>query len=58
MARRFQPLAVTANLGYRFYASHLDRFYTCDWPIQALPPDPLRKRIAVQPAQDRKVVCG
>ena len=57
-AKNFQPLAMTANLGYRFYANHLDRFYTCDWPIQALPPGPLRKRIAVQPAQDRKVVCG
>ena len=57
-AKNFQPLAMTANLGYRVYANHLDRFYTCDWPIQALPPGPLRKRIAVQPAQDRKVVCG
>ena len=57
-AKNFQPLAMTANLGYRFYANHLDGFYTCDWPIQALPPGPLRKRIAVQPAQDRKVVCG
>jgi radical SAM superfamily enzyme YgiQ (UPF0313 family) len=24
-------LAVTANLGYRFYARRLHRFYTCDW---------------------------
>ena len=24
-------IAVPANLGYRFYAHHLDRFYTCDW---------------------------
>jgi radical SAM superfamily enzyme YgiQ (UPF0313 family) len=24
-------LAVTANLGYRFYAHHLRKFYTCDW---------------------------
>jgi radical SAM superfamily enzyme YgiQ (UPF0313 family) len=22
-----------ANLGYRFYANNLSRFYTCDWPI-------------------------
>jgi radical SAM superfamily enzyme YgiQ (UPF0313 family) len=27
------PIAVMANLGYRFYANNLDRFYTCDWPI-------------------------
>jgi radical SAM superfamily enzyme YgiQ (UPF0313 family) len=38
VARNFQPLAVTANLGYRFYAHNLHRFYNCDWPIQALPP--------------------
>ena len=22
-----------ANLGYRFYANHLDKFYTCDWQL-------------------------
>lgn len=22
-----------SNLGYRFYARNLDRFYTCDWPV-------------------------
>lgn len=27
------PLALTANLGYRFYAYNLDTHYTCDWPI-------------------------
>lgn len=29
------PLAVAlaANLGYRHYAHHLDRFYTCDWAL-------------------------
>ncbi len=32
-ARVDLPLAVTANLGYRFYAYHLDTHYTCDWPI-------------------------
>ena len=25
------PVAIPANLGYRFYANHLDTFYTCDW---------------------------
>ncbi len=25
------PMAIPANLGYRFYAYHLDSFYTCDW---------------------------
>ena len=26
-------LFVAANLGYRFYARNLDRFYTCDWRL-------------------------
>ncbi len=25
------PIAIPANLGYRFYAYNLDTFYTCDW---------------------------
>jgi hypothetical protein len=28
-ARIQVPMAVAANLGYRFYANNLDRFYTC-----------------------------
>jgi radical SAM superfamily enzyme YgiQ (UPF0313 family) len=27
------PIAVMANLGYRYYAHHLHTHYTCDWPI-------------------------
>lgn len=27
------PIAVMANMGYRFYAHNLEKFYTCDWPI-------------------------
>jgi radical SAM superfamily enzyme YgiQ (UPF0313 family) len=27
------PIAVMANLGYRFYANHLHTHYTCDWQI-------------------------
>jgi radical SAM superfamily enzyme YgiQ (UPF0313 family) len=27
--------AIPANLGYRFYANHLDTFYTCDWRLPA-----------------------
>jgi radical SAM superfamily enzyme YgiQ (UPF0313 family) len=27
------PIAVMANLGYRYYAYHLETHYTCDWPI-------------------------
>ena len=27
--------AIPANLGYRFYAHHLDTFYMCDWRLSA-----------------------
>ena len=27
------PLFAGANMGYRFYAKRLDRFYNCDWPL-------------------------
>jgi radical SAM superfamily enzyme YgiQ (UPF0313 family) len=27
------PIVIPANLGYRFYAYHLDSFYTCDWRL-------------------------
>jgi radical SAM superfamily enzyme YgiQ (UPF0313 family) len=27
------PIAIPANFGYRFYAHHLDTFYTCDWQL-------------------------
>jgi len=37
-ARRFTPTAWAVNLGYRFYAHNLHRFYTCDWPLKAMPP--------------------
>jgi radical SAM superfamily enzyme YgiQ (UPF0313 family) len=26
-----------ANMGYRFYAHNLDRFYTCDWRLMSMP---------------------
>jgi len=32
-ARIDPPLALAANLGYRFYAYHLETHYNCDWPI-------------------------
>lgn len=31
-ARVQLPVALAANLGYRYYARNLHRFYTCDWP--------------------------
>lgn len=32
-ARVQLPVAIGANLGYRFYAHRLNRFYTCDWML-------------------------
>ena len=55
VARNFQPLALTANLGYRYYAHNLHRYYTCDWPIEALPAKPRRAPAA---ASERRTVCG
>jgi len=32
------PVAVAANLGYRFYARNLRKYYQCDWPMAASSP--------------------
>ena len=32
-ARVQLPIAIPANLGYRFYAHHLNKYYTCDWSL-------------------------
>ncbi len=32
-ARILLPLSLAANLGYRFYAHNLHRYYTCDWKL-------------------------
>ena len=32
-ARIQLPVSLAANLGYRYYAHNLHRFYTCDWPL-------------------------
>jgi radical SAM superfamily enzyme YgiQ (UPF0313 family) len=34
VARTQIPIAIMANLGYRYYAHHLETHYTCDWPIE------------------------
>jgi len=52
-ATAYEPLAIAANLGYRFYARNLHRFYTCDWHLSAaaLPSlAPIKTK--------RKTVCG
>ena len=40
-ARNLKPLSLSANLGYRYYAHRLQRFYNCDWPLEAVLPSPL-----------------
>ena len=40
-ARMQLPLALGANLGYRFYAHHLHTHYTCDWAEAADTGEPL-----------------
>jgi radical SAM superfamily enzyme YgiQ (UPF0313 family) len=52
-ARAFQPLTIAANLGYRFYAHNLHRFYTCDWHLSPLPP--VAKPVKVE--RKNAVVC-
>jgi len=34
------PVKLGTNLGYRFYAHHLGRFYNCDWIIGHAPSEP------------------
>lgn len=60
VAKNFSPLALMANLGYRFYAHNLHRFYTCDWPIQSLPPLPFVNTAPSMPLVDsrNKTLCG
>ena len=36
-ARMQLPVAIPANLGYRFYAHRLHRYYTCDWALAGRP---------------------
>lgn len=53
-ARNVRPLAVSANLGYRYYAQHLDRFYTCDWPMAK----PAVVDLADPQPSGVRIVCG
>ena len=39
-AKAWEPLALAANLGYRFYAHNLHRFYNCDWHLSLSPAPP------------------
>jgi len=64
-AKNLSPLAISANLGYRFYAHNLERFYNCDWQTDALFPNPLPQRrsekngnITVGAPDEKRTICG
>ncbi len=59
-ARNFQLLALSANLGYRFYAHHLHQFYNCDWQVDTLFPAPqfTEHKIIVPSDSENRTVCG
>lgn len=40
-AKNLQALAITSNIGYRYYANNLDKYYNCDWQLKSLLPNPL-----------------
>ena len=46
-AGALEPLGIAANLGYRFYAHNLQKFYTCDWPLSAMPSPAPQERPAL-----------
>jgi hypothetical protein len=53
------PLSVFlgTNLGYRFYARNLKRFYTCDWPTVRDRPSRragTTRRLASRPPEGRQ----
>ena len=41
-SRNFRPLAITSNLGYKFYANNLDKYYNCDTQIKPTIPNPVK----------------
>ena len=43
------PVKLGTNLGYRFYAHNLSRFYNCDWIIGRAPAYPIPKSSTVEP---------
>jgi radical SAM superfamily enzyme YgiQ (UPF0313 family) len=60
-AGHLSPLALSANLGYRFYAHHLHRFYTCDWPMNirwSLPWHSADAAMDAAPVLEHRIPCG
>jgi hypothetical protein len=44
------PVRIGTNLGYRFYAHNLSRFYNCDWMIGRAQNVPRHKRTSANEA--------
>ena len=40
-AKNFKALALTSNIGYRYYANNLDHYYNCDWQVDTVIPNPI-----------------
>ncbi len=64
-AGNFKPLALSANMGYRFYSRHLHEFYNCDWQVDTLLPNPAslfdnneNNKTVVGFEPKNKTVCG
>lgn len=59
-AGNYQPLALSANLGYRFYAHNLHRFYNCDWQLDPMFTSPFLRKSPAQevPNPEHKIICG
>ncbi len=62
VARNFRPLALSANIGYRFYAHHLHSFYNCDWQLETILPTPMPvergEPVVGASATTNRIVCG
>jgi radical SAM superfamily enzyme YgiQ (UPF0313 family) len=56
-AGNFQPLAISVNLGYRFYAHNLHRYYNCDWQLNPVMPNLFSDRTSVNDS-NREIACG
>lgn len=65
-AKNFRPLAISVNMGYRFYAHHLHEYYTCDMQINPVISNPFSSiqggkvdlDLNIPPATKNKIVCG
>lgn len=59
-AGNFSPVLVGANIGYRYYAHNLHRFYNCDVPLGNFFQNPFATAIESTPGEKAtgRTVCG